>query len=553
MSRPETSFSPSEPSLQVESDRTGPPAGPPAPARSGSRAPLVRLALGLSLSLLTIIGFCLYAAHEIGRLRDEQMALSERNRRDSLQLIRVQNNLSTLAVTLRDMMERAEPYPMAAWASTFRRLRVDLSEALELERALAPARPAAQQQQLADTATRFWEAVERALALAERGDEAAAIEAVRTSALPRHAELTSLVSQLLVRNTQVEEEAAAAARDVYTRVIREIYWLMAILAAAVAVAGILNIAATRRAFEEVRALSGQLRALTWRMLRLQEDVQTATARELHDEFGQILTAMTMLLGRVKGKAAAGGPGSFASVGSGTSVPVGHGSSARDSGVPASSTPVNQPLDDAALVRDLEEVHTIARDTLERIRTQSRLLHPVILDDFGVDQALAWYVDQFSRQHGIAATFTSTGLGVPSRPDRLAEASASGRSADDLSFRGQLPPEVAIHVYRIVQEALSNVSRHAGASRAWVRLTRNGTVLSLEIEDDGRGLPQWRAGDTRSVEVRGHASGPAGIGITSMRERAELVGGELTLTRGAAGGLLIRCTIPLAGQRTRPSP
>ena len=450
----------------------------PPPVASRARAPLVRLALGLTLSLLTIIGFCLYAAHEIGRLRDEQMALSERNRRDSLQLIRVQNNLSTLAITLRDMTDKTEPYPMAAWASTFDRLELDLEQAFELERSLAPARPAGQQQQIADTTERFWAAVDRALALAGRGDEAAAIEAVRTDALPRHAELVSLVSQLLVRNTQVEEASAAAARDVYTRVVRQIYWLMAILAAAVAVAGVLNIAATRRAFEEVRTLSGQLRALSWRMLKLQEDVQTSMARELHDEFGQILTAITMLLGRVKRRATP------------TSAP-------------------DAPAD--PLVRDLDEVHGIAQQTLERIRTQSRLLHPVILDDFGVEQALAWYVDQFSRQHGLPATFTTSGVGI-------------------------VPPDVAIHIYRIVQEALGNASRHARATNAWVRLTQAQGILTLEVEDDGRGLPQWR----------GEApAGIGGIGMTSMRERTELVGGELTLIRSAAGGgLLIRCVIPL---------
>jgi signal transduction histidine kinase len=452
-------------------------------AGSRARAPLGRLALGLTLSLLTIIGFCLYAAHEIGRLRDEQMALSERNRRDSLQLIRVQNNLSTLAITLRDMTDRTEPYPMAAWSSTFDRLELDLNQALELERTLAPARPAGQQQQIADTTARFWAAVDRALALAARGDEAAAIEAVRTDALPRHAELVSLVSQLLVRNTQVEEASAAAARDVYTRVVRQIYWLMAILAAAVAVAGVLNIAATRRAFEEVRTLSGQLRALSWRMLKLQEDLQTSMARELHDEFGQILTAITMLLGRVKRRADV----------------------QRTAGAAPSAPP-------DSLVRDLEEVHTIAQQTLERIRTQSRLLHPVILDDFGVEQALAWYVDQFSRQHGLPAAFSTSGVGI-------------------------VPPDIAIHIYRIVQEALGNASRHAGASQAWVRLTQAQGILTLEVEDDGRGLPQWR-GEAPTGGVSG------GIGMTSMRERTELVGGELTLTRSAAGGLLIRCVIPL---------
>ena len=478
---------------------------PPAAAGSRARAPLVRLALGLTLSLLTIIGFCLYAAHEIGRLRDEQMALSERNRRDSLQLIRIQNNVSTLAITLRDMTDRTEPYPMAAWASTFDRLELDLQQAFELERSLAPARPPEQQQQITDTTTRFWAAVDRALALAGRGDEAAAIEAVRSDALPRHAELVSLVSQLLVRNTQVEEASAAAARDVYTRVVRQIYWLMAILAAAVAVAGVLNIAATRRAFEEVRTLSGQLRALSWRMLKLQEDVQTSMARELHDEFGQILTAITMLLGRVKRRAGMSAPPGAATASASAAATAAEAPAAE----PSASAP-DAPTAADPLVRDIDEVHGIAQQTLERIRTQSRLLHPVILDDFGVEQALAWYVDQFSRQHGLPATFSTSGVGI-------------------------VPPDIAIHIYRIVQEALGNASRHAGASTAWVRLTQAQGILTLEVEDDGRGLPQWR----------GEApAGIGGIGMTSMRERTELVGGELALIRSAAGGLLIRCVIPL---------
>ena len=452
-------------------------------ARAHTRAPLVRLALGLFLSLLTIVAFSLYAAHEIARLRQEQIALSERNRRDSLQLIRIQSNLSSLAVTLRDMMERAEPYPMAAWSGTFQRLRLDLAQAFELERTLAPARPPEQQQQITETTARFWEAVDRALALAARGDEPAAIEIVRVTALPRHAELTSLVTQLLILNTSVEETSAAAAREVYTRVIREIYWLMAIIATAVAVAGVLNIVATRRAFEEVRTLSAQLRALTWRMLRLQEDVQTSTARELHDEFGQILTAIAMLLSRVK-----------------------------------------RNVENTALVKDVEEVHTIARETLERIRTQSRVLHPVILDDFGVDQALAWYVDQFSRQHGVETTFAAAGFGAAVGP------------------AGGITPEVAIHVYRIAQEALTNVSRHAGATKAAVRLTHAAGVLTLDVEDNGRGLTAASGGESR----------PTGIGITSMRERAELVGGQLTLTRAGMGGVLVRCVIPLGGAGERVS-
>jgi len=499
-------------------------ARPAGAAGSGAaaRSPSVRLALGLGLSLLTILGVCLYAAHEIAVLRDEQMAVSERHRRDSLELLRIQSNLSTLAVSMRDMMEQSEPPDrdrLVAWQNNFSRLRADLTQAIELERTLAPMRPIGQQQELTDTADRLWGAIDSAFTLQMAGDTRSAAEVLRSSALPRHAELAGFVSQFLIRNTQVEEDAAAAARGVYTRVAREIYLLMLVLLAAVAITGVLNIASTRRAFNDVKQLSGQLRALTWRMLRLQEDMQTSMARELHDEFGQILTAMTMLLGRAKRQmetAAAAAAATSTAAGSAT----------------AAGTPKETALaqhDDALrrLIRNLEEVQEIAQQTLERIRTASRLLHPVILDDFGLEQAIAWYVDQFSRQHGIDAQFVRTGA------------------------IGYVAPDASIHLYRIVQEALSNVSRHSGATRAWVRLTQVDGTLALDIEDSGaaRGLAEGAAAEAGKAEKAEKADKTAperrGIGITSMRERAELMGGQLTMTRAASGGMIVSVRVPLA--------
>jgi signal transduction histidine kinase len=467
---------------------------------AAARSPVLRLVLGLGLSLLTILGVCLYAAHEIALLRDEQMAVSERHRRDSLELLRIQNTLSALSVSMRDMMEQSDAPDrdrLIAWQNTFARLRADLTQAIDAERTFAPPRNPGQQQELTDTADRLWAAIDRAFTLQIHGDTRSAAEVMRSSALPRHAELAGFVAQFLIRNTQVEEDAAAAARGVYTRVAREIYLLMAILLAAVAIAGVLNIASTRRAFNDVQALSAQLRALTWRMLRLQEDVQTSMARELHDEFGQILTAMTMLMGRAKRQMETGGP--------------------------------REPRETEALVtliRNLEEVQGIAQQTLERIRTASRLLHPVILDDFGLEQAIAWYVDQFTRQHGIDVEFVRGGT------------------------IGYIAPDASIHLYRIVQEALSNVSRHSGATRAWVRLSQSqsshsqtGGTLALDIEDAGKGLPSI----STPAERRG-------IGITSMRERAELMGGELTMTRGASGGVIVSVRVPLerVAASTRPA-
>jgi signal transduction histidine kinase len=136
---------------------------------------------------------------------------------------------------------------------------------------------------------------------------------------------------------------------------------------------------------------------------------------------------------------------------------------------------------------------------------------VVLDDFGLEYAVSSHVDLVRRQHGIPIDVHTSG---------------------DLS---SLEPEVATHLYRIVQEALTNVVRHAGASQARVSITRDGAGTAMAVEDDGRGLP---AGDGRD------ASGArVGLGLTSMRERAALMGGTLSLGNGELGGLRVSVRVP----------
>jgi signal transduction histidine kinase len=95
----------------------------------------------------------------------------------------------------------------------------------------------------------------------------------------------------------------------------------------------------------------------------------------------------------------------------------------------------------------------------------------------------------------------------------------------------LPGETAIHVYRILQESLNNVVRHANSAVAWVRLRRDANELQLEVEDRGVGLPP--PSDRRD-----------GLGLVGMRERAELVRGRLVLSRPAEGGTLVHLEVPL---------
>jgi signal transduction histidine kinase len=421
--------------------------------------------VGVLLALCTIAGIGAYTHAEVRRLRDEQTAISERNRKDALQLLRIQNDLAALAVLMRDMVDGTEPYPLHGWAPAFDRVRRDLAEATALEQGLAPAvREPAQQARLVESIDIYWADLARMFEIS-RTDEAQARQIVRTALIPQHRAIDGLVSQFLIVNNQVQEEAARANRDIYDRVGGEILLLVGVVLVVTAGLGGWVVASNRRAFQEVEDLNAQLRTLSWRMLRVQEDVQRSLSRELHDDFGQIVTAIGTLLGRARRQLPAG----------------------------------------IALATELDHVRTIAQQALDRIRSRSQWLHPGVLDDFGLQRALENCVDQFERQTGIKTHLTVSG----------AVAAVSD--------------ECAIHVYRIAQEALSNVARHSGSSEAWIRLTCTGDQLDLEVEDRGKGL--------RDAGMAGHAG--RGMGLVSMRERAELIGGELHVRQPDEGGTAVR--------------
>ncbi|WP_396623476.1 sensor histidine kinase [Luteitalea sp.] len=447
------------------------PAAMPEPA--APRRPVAWLVAGVLLSALMVVGASWYARLEVRRLRDEQVALTERHRLDTLQLIRIASNVGTIEDTLRDMTDRSEPYPLAAWEQTFARLKVDLDQALTRERDLAPvARPAAQARQLDAAASRLWQAIDTGFVAARAGDDEAAIRVFTTDASARQAELSHQVSQLLIANTRADDEGTARARAVYDAADRQMLWLSVGLVAALLLAGATIIQAVRRSILALQQVSAERRALSWRMIRLQEDVQAGLARELHDEFGQVLTALGFGLARTRRRVEQGA-------------------------APA-----------ATLAAELGELQDLAKQVLDGIRQRSRALHPVVLDDFGLEHALRSHVELVARQTGLPIAVETAG---------------------DLAG---LPGETATHLYRILQEALTNVVRHAGASDVAVSAVRDEGGITLTIDDDGRG-----------VEVGGPAS--PGLGLTSMRERAALMGGTFTMGEGPLGGTRVTVHVPAA--------
>lgn len=433
-----------------------------------SRAPTIRQLVGLGITLGAVAVFSIYTLRQINGLRSIATDTVDRNRRDSLQLIRIQNDLNQLGLALRDMAEGTEPYPLVAYKPEFDRLRVDLEDALAAEASLTPAnRSPGQQEMLRNAFARFWTEAAHLwkLAAEKRDDEARTL--VRTRMEAARATMITLVARLLILNSEAEAAGFREIVAIYDRVERNLYFFLAAVLAAIAVTSLYVIRFNRRIFQQLATLSEERGELAARVIGVQEDVFRTLARELHDDMGQVLTALGMMLQRVEKKYAT----------------------------------------DENARRDMREVREIANQTLERVRTMSQMLHPPILDDYGLARSIEWYLEQYARQTGLKVHHESDGA-----PPWIGDT-------------------IAIHVYRILQESLNNIVRHSGALEAWVKTVYQPGSFALEVRDAGRGLPEHRP--------------KRGFGLIAMRERAELLHGTIDIENIEEGGARVRLRVPLA--------
>ena len=429
------------------------------------RSPTPGLILGLIITLAAVVAYSGYITFQISGLRELQNNLVDRNRKDSLQLLRIQNDLNSLGLAMRDMLDADEPYPLTAWSAQFQRVRADLNDALRLEEKVAvTTRTPEQRQYLTDSVAQFWDAADRTFALARDGKEKEARAQIRLSLQARQAALNTAVARLLVQNNESEEQAALRIRQIYDRVGRQVYLFLGATLIAIVLTSLYLIRSNRHLFAQLAALSEQRSELAQKLISTQESTLRYISRELHDEFGQILTAVGAMLGRAGNHAPEGSP----------------------------------------LRAELREVCEIAQTTLDNVRSLSQALHPVMLDESGLESTLDWYIPTVERQAGIDISYEKSG--TPFFVDGHA----------------------AIHVYRVLQEALNNVTRHSGAREAWVRLQFMPESLQLEVEDHGSGF------ELQAVKQ--------GIGLVAMRERAELLGGTIEFLKPHSGGSLVRLKI-----------
>ena len=430
------------------------------------RSPTPALILGLIITLAAVVAYSWYITLQISGLRALQNDLAGRNRKDSLQLLRIQNDLNSLALGMRDMLDNDEPYPLTAWSAQFQRIRADLDDALRLEEQVTVTHRTPEQRQfLGASLAQFWDAVDRMFALAQAGKADQARAQIRLTLQARQAALSTAVARLLVQNNESEEQAAQRIGEIYDRVQRQVYVFLIAILTAILLTSLYLIRSNRQLFAQLAALSEQRSELAQKLISTQESTLRYISRELHDEFGQILTAIGSMLSRAGNHAPEGSP----------------------------------------LRSELREVCEIAQSTLDNVRTLSQALHPVMLDESGLESTLDWYIPTVERQTGVSISYEKSGTPFP------------------------VDGSAGIHIYRVVQEALNNVTRHSGAREAWVRLRFLAEALEIEVEDHGSGFAN-------------QPSKP-GIGLVAMRERAELLGGTIEFSQPSSGGTLVRLLIP----------
>jgi signal transduction histidine kinase len=230
----------------------------------------------------------------------------------------------------------------------------------------------------------------------------------------------------------------------------------------------------RRGAQEREQILERLQALSRRLLEVQEEERRHLARELHDEVGQMLTGMGLIL------------------------------------------KTNGALTADAARAGFEKAQTLVDELLERVRQLSFDLRPAALDQLGLLPGLLALFERYTRQTGVLVDFKHQGVD------------------------GRFAPEVETTAYRIVQEALTNVARHAGVAGVTVRAWTTKDMLSVQIEDRGHGF------DLEAVLAT-----PRSSGLVGMQERATLQGGRLTIESRPGAGTQITAELPLSGAGEEP--
>jgi signal transduction histidine kinase len=224
-----------------------------------------------------------------------------------------------------------------------------------------------------------------------------------------------------------------------------------------------------RKTRELERLNGELRRISSHLMKMQDEEHRRIARELHDGLGQELAALKMTL---------------------TQIPRYESMNRKDQAA--------------------NEASEIVTRAIQQVRSLSHLLHPPLLDEVGLLSAVRWYLDGLTERSGIVTSLDVQPADFP-----------------------RLTPDLETTIFRVIQEALTNVFRHSEAKKAWITLSQQENQVMVKVGDDGKGVAR---------EVEEMRAGCLGIGLAGMRERAKEFGGNLRVTN-INPGTLVEIVIP----------
>lgn len=411
------------------------------------------LAAGLLLILLVSLVTGLAGVRGLLAIQDNSQELVSELRLTATLIAQIQRQIANLSAITHRLSRSHE----AVDTETIQKLVDDARESISRIVRTGTDTPEEERwRELEAASTAFSQEVRRSLET-----EGSPVAATRTL-FQHHAELIRITSGLINLSYRRAVQAQAEIDRQSERLIRQTLYVVGACLLLAGLFALLTLRLARRLIGQMDIQARELSRVSWHLLENQETTAKRFSHELHDELGQSLTAVKANLAAL---AETAGPGT-----------------AR-----------------------MQDCVALVDESIQNVRAMSQLLHPRILDDFGLDAALKSLAERFQSRTGIAVHYSS-------------------------NFERRLPPQMATHLFRIGQEALTNVAKHSRATEVRIRLWRDGDTVTLTVDDNGVGLL-----DNSNFD---------GLGLIAMSARARNLGGECNARRGVSGGTSITVRIPV---------
>lgn len=451
------------------------------------RAPLERLSIraALALGIAVTLGLWLFTSYTFTRRIDDVQrqaaAVASRYTRAQELLSTVRAQVLVSSVRVRDALLNPDPAAIAGYREQLHSIQRVVNNALDAYEPVLETAPGQDHvRSLRAEVEQFHRTSLAVLAESSSPSNSSVRDLLNRRIIPRREAAVKISEDIQSLNRLAFVRQQADIAEIH-RVAETQSWRRLGLALATSL-GVLLVAAMysgrlearlRRQLERDSRMSRELHDATIKLIGAQEDERRTIARELHDEVGQVLSALQVELSLAHRKLTAAG----------------------------------------VAADPLIEAQALAAGALSTVRDLSQLLRPAALDDLGLPAAIDASLRGLARRHEIKVELSQSGMA-----DRLA-------------------PETEIAAYRIVQEALTNVARHAAAANCRVRLMRLPDALRVEVEDDGSGF-----------DPQAETAGTGGVGLIGMRERAAMLGGKLSIWSQPGAGTRLFVELPLGAAR-----